>query len=142
MRFLSNKEKKNLKEKLPIGYEVDKKDEIKIQNNLIIKNDNPYLIIMDDNYMPHLKSIPIDKYPRVLVDRGAIPFIAKGADLMRPGIQKIEGEFGEGEVIVIGEEEQLKTIALGITMFDKERLENLDKGKCIKVYHYVGDQFY
>ncbi len=143
MRFLGNKEKKQLIEKLPIGYLVDKKDELKEKNNVLYKGDEKLLIIDNSgNYLPHLKSIPEDKYKAVYVDRGAIPFIIKGADLMRPGIQIIEKGFEKDEIIMIKDEEHKKLLALGFAMFNSQELESIEKGKVVKVFHYFNDDKY
>lgn len=142
MQYLSGKEKKLLNEKLPKGYQVDKKDEITKNNSLIYKNKEPYLIVIDNKYYPHLKSIPEDKYQSVYVDSGAIPFVIKGADLMRPGIQKIELDISENDIIMIKDETHNKTIALGTSIYNTQDLEKQEKGKSVKIYHYVSDQYY
>ncbi|MFW5705097.1 MAG: DUF1947 domain-containing protein [Nanoarchaeota archaeon] len=142
MRHLSNKEKKQINNKLPKGYTIDKKDEIKVKENIYFKGDEPYLIEREGKLLPHLKSIPETEYKSVYVDHGAIPFIAKGADLMRPGIQKIDEGISKDDVIMIKEEVKHKTIALGISMLDSQNLKKQEKGKSVIVYHYVGDEFY
>ena len=143
MRYLGNKEKKQLIEKLPIGYLIDKKDEIKEKDNVLYKEGEKFLILdSNGDYLPHLKSIPQDKYKAVYVDRGAIPFIIKGADLMRPGIQLIEQGFERDEVIMIKDEEHKKLLALGFTMYNSQDLESQKKGKVVKVYHYFNDNFF
>jgi PUA domain protein len=143
MRFLSNKEKKNLLNELPIGYEFSKKDEItEGKDNVIYKNKEKFLIVFDDKYLPHLKSVNENSYKAVYVDRGAIPFVIKGADLMRPGIQKIDSGFEKDEIILIKDEEHSKTIAIGFALFSSVDMKNQEKGKSVKIYHYVGDDFY
>ena len=143
MRYLSNKEKKELSSKLPKGYEINKKDEIKEGKDEIIYNgENKFLININGSFYPHLKSIDENKYKSVYVDKGAIPFVIKGADLMRPGIQKIDDNIQKEEVIQIKDENHNKTIAIGISMFSSEEMQNQEKGKSVKVIHYVGDKYY
>lgn len=142
MRFLSNKEKKEINEKLPVGYEITKKDEIKEDNGILLKNSEKFLIIKDNKYLPHLKSIDENKYNSVYVDKGAIPFIIKGADLMRPGIQKIDDGINKGDIIMIKDENHNKTLALGFSLFSSEELKKQEKGKSVEIYHYTGDPFY
>ncbi|MDA3856486.1 MAG: DUF1947 domain-containing protein [Candidatus Woesearchaeota archaeon] len=143
MRFLSNKEKKELENKLPKGYEINKKGEIKEGNDSVIYNANEkFLIIKDDKYIPHLKSVDDSKYSSVYVDKGAIPFVIKGADLMRPGIQKIEDNINKNDIILVKDENHNKTIAIGISMFSSEDMQNQEKGKSVKIIHYVGDSYY
>lgn len=142
MRFLSNKEKKLLSDVLPLGYEISKKDEVKEKDNLILRGDNVFLIKIGDKYLPHLKSVDERLYKAVYVDKGAIPFIIKGADLMRPGIQRLDVGFEKDDVILIKDENHNKTIAIGFAMFSSEDIKEQKSGKSVKVYHYVGDGFY
>lgn len=142
MRHLSNKEKKELINNLPKGYEISKKDEIKENNGIILKDNIPYLIIIDNKYLPHLKSIPEENYSSVYVDKGAIPFIAKGADLMKPGIREIEQQIKKNDIIMIKDENAKKTIALGFSLYNFEEMQQQEKGKSIIIYHYIGDQYY
>ncbi len=143
MRFLGNKEKKELMTKLPKGFEIKKKDEIKCENEIIFKNGEKYLIIDNEkNLLPHLKSIPEKEYNSVFIDRGAIPFIIKGADLMRPGIRKIEEGIKKNDIIIVRDEEHNKPLALGFSLFDFEELKKQKTGKSIKIYHYFNDKKY
>lgn len=143
MRFLGNKEKKELMNKLPKGYSFNKKDQIKENDNIIYNADNK-ILIMDEKYgyLPHLKSIPENEYKAVYVDRGAIPFIIKGADLMRPGISKIDDGIKKDDIIMIKDEEHNKLLALGISIYNTEELKNQEKGKSVNIYHYFNDDKY
>jgi len=143
MRFLSNKEKKELKEKLPNGYSFEKKDEITQKENIIYKNKEPFLLTLEKNiFLPHLKSLNSNAFKSVYVDKGAIPFIIKGADLMRPGIQKIEDNIEKDEVILIKDENHNKVLAVGFSLFNSEDLKKQDKGKSVNIVHYISDDFY
>lgn len=148
MRHLSGKEKKELRDKLPKGFEIDKKDEIVIDNrDVVSKNGIPYLILKDSSYYPHLKYLLEhedfqDFFPSVYIDKGAIPFLLKGADMMRPGIQKIEGEFTLGNIILIKDENHHKLLGIGFSKFSREELEQQTSGKSIDVFHFVNDQYY
>ncbi len=147
MRFLSNKEKKELALKLPNGYEINKKDIIKEDGNLIYLDDDKFLIIdkidkKNNNYLPHLKSIPKEFYKIVKIDRGAIPFIIKGADLMRPGIRFIDDGINKDDIVMVVDEEHNKLLALGFSLFNSEEMKEQKTGKSIKIYHYFNDEFY
>jgi PUA domain protein len=143
MRYLSNKEKKEIQDMLPAGYEITKKDEIKEGNdNILYKNSEKFLIKIDNELLPYLKSINEEEYKSVYVDKGAIPFVIKGADLMRPGIQKIDSDIKENQIILIKDENHNKTIAIGKSIYSSEDLENQEKGKSVKIFHYVGDEYY
>jgi PUA domain protein len=145
MRHLSGKEKKELSLKLPYGYECSKKDEIVQDGSILLKNKEKFIIQLDNTFIPHLKSLNNDilkQYPKAFIDRGAIPFLLKGADIMRPGISSFQGEFSKDELIIICDEEHHKPLGIGTSLFDKQEMETMEKGKSIQVLHYVNDQFY
>lgn len=142
MRHLSGKDKKNLSSVLPTGYIVDKKDEVIEKDNILWKNKKPFLIIKDKNYFPHLKNVEEEHLKCVYVDRGAIPFVLKGADLMRAGIQIIDDGFEKGDTILVKDEEHKKTIAVGVTMFSSGDMKAQTGGKSVKPIHLIGDEFY
>ncbi len=142
MRFLSNKEKKQLKEKLLRDYSFDKKDEVKEDKGIYYLNSVPFLIEIDGILVPHLKSVKTDSHKYVMVDHGAVPFLIKGADMMRPGITHIDSGILEGDLILIKDEVHKKALAFGFALFNSEDMEKQEKGKSVKVLHYVGDGFY
>ncbi len=142
MRFLSGKEKKELNEKLPKGYVLEKKDDIKEKDGIVYKNDLKYLILKEDKYLPHLKSVDEKLYNSIYVDKGAIPFVIKGADVMRPGIRKIDENIQKGEIILIKDETYKKTLAIGFSQYSSEDMQKQEKGKSVIVYHFVGDLIY
>ena len=142
MRFLSGKEKKELSEKLPKGYVVEKKDDIKEKDNMLYKNEVKFLIIKDNKFLPHLKSINEKEYKSIYVDKGAIPFVIKGADIMRPGIRKIDENIVKSEIILVKDETHNKTLAIGFAEYNSEDMQKQEKGKSVIIYHYVGDLYY
>ncbi len=142
MRFLSGKEKKELNEKLPKGYSVEKKDDIKEKNDLLYKNEEKYLIIKENKFLPHLKSINEKEYKAIYVDKGAIPFVIKGADIMRPGIRRIDENILKDEIVLIKDDTHSKTVAIGFAEFNSEDMKAQEKGKSVKIYHYVSDNYY
>ena len=49
-----------------------------------------------EDILPFLGDVPIlEKFPYVIVDMGAIKFVCKGANIMRPGITKFS-DFEKG----------------------------------------------
>ena len=83
--------------------------------------------------------VAIEKMPRITVDMGAVPHVVGGADIMAPGIRRVEGVFAEGTLAVIVDEKHGKFLALGKSLFDSEKLSATKKGKAIINLHYVGD---
>ena len=78
--------------------------------------------------------------PKITVDMGAVPHIAGGADVMAPGVRKIEGEFEAGGLVVVIDEKYGKFLAVGSSMIDSKTMNGTKKGKIIKSLHYVGDE--
>ncbi|MEM2910450.1 MAG: PUA domain-containing protein [Nitrososphaerota archaeon] len=84
----------------------------------------------------------LDRMPSVIVDMGAIPHIANGADVMRPGIVALEGEFKEGELVIVRDERHRKPIAVGKALERYENMMKADRGKAVMNLHHVGDRIW
>ncbi|MHB1867897.1 MAG: PUA domain-containing protein, partial [Nitrososphaerales archaeon] len=78
----------------------------------------------------------------ITVDSGAIKFVCNGANIMRPGIVKIEGDFQAQDIVVIKEQKYGKPIAVGRVTLSKPEMESATKGAVITNLHYVGDKFW
>ncbi|MDD1671571.1 MAG: RNA-binding protein [Methanomicrobiales archaeon] len=76
---------------------------------------------------------------RITVDKGAIPFVINGADIMRPGITTVTDDVRAGAPVLIVEEGYGKPIAVGIALQDGPELLKQPKGKMVRTIHYVGD---
>ncbi|MEM4462371.1 MAG: DUF1947 domain-containing protein [Candidatus Bathyarchaeia archaeon] len=98
--------------------------------------------IGDEVYPTLLFGEVINMLPKVFVDRGAIPHICNGADVMAPGIVRIEGVFGEGGIVAICDEKYSKTIALGKALKDSEVIKSMGRGRAIETIHYIGDRIW
>jgi len=77
----------------------------------------------------------------VIVDAGAVSFIAKGADIMRPGIVSADPGIEEGDLVIIVEHTHGKPLAIGRALVSGEQMIG-DSGKVIKTIHYVGDKIW
>jgi len=80
--------------------------------------------------------------PKITVNMGAVPHVCNGADLMAPGIIKIEGNFNADDYVVIVDERHQKPLAVGIAIVDSQTACNLKHGKVAKNLHYVGDSLW
>jgi PUA-domain protein len=76
------------------------------------------------------------------VDSGAISFMVKGADVMRPGVVSISDDVRKGCPVLIVEERYRKPLAVAIALYDAEEMRALDKGKVAKNIHFVGDDIW
>jgi len=138
IQTLSKKEIKELNEKIA-KYKIlfDIKSRIQKSGNIFLQEGNPILFEQEGSVYPTLKNTTLI-FPRVYVDKGAIPFVVKGADLMRPGIKSLE-EFQKDDLVFIADAEHKKNLALGIALFSSQEIQSMDKGKAVKNLHYVSD---
>ena len=116
-------------------HEVDEK-------GIIITGNGITAVKIGDDILPFLDDIPIlEKFPYVTVDMGAIKFVCKGANVMRPGITKFS-DFESGEIVCVIEESQKKFLAVGKAKMSSKELGETSKGEVIKNMHYVSDNFW
>ena len=156
-RFLSKKEIKKLLSK--ITYEdlrsfIEKAGSVEFalldnDNGIISIDGTPSIIVLDPDFnkiIPHLAAIVYKKIcvnlPYVVIDRGALPHILNGADVMRPGVVKISEDIEKDQIVLIKEIDKKIPIALGIALFDSKEIKNMSKGKIIKTLHYFKDNFW
>ena len=100
------------------------------------------ILKVDEDYIPFLSEIEtLEKFPNVTVDMGAVRFMCKGANLMRPGIKSFT-DFEKEALVCIVEESQHKFLAIGKAIVDSSELENMEKGEVLKNIHYVSDKFW
>ncbi|HVO85702.1 MAG TPA: DUF1947 domain-containing protein [Candidatus Eisenbacteria bacterium] len=108
---------------------------------LIIINGEPVLFKIAENMCPTLK---FEEYfriaPKAVVDMGAIPFVCKGANVMAPGIRRLEGQFEKQNIIYVVDERYGKPIAVGETLYGVEEMRSIRQGPVIRNLHYVGDK--
>ena len=116
---------------------------------LYIVDGTPALVIgANDSVEPVLyslvqKKIPFGRLPRLIVDRGAASAVARGARLMVPGIRMVEGDFGNGDVVVIVDEASGVPVAVARALMDsstlRSKLEAGGRGPAAKVTQKPGD---
>jgi len=75
----------------------------------------------------------------IIVDMGAIRFITNGADIMRPGIKKIDPTINKGDIVRIADETHERTLAVGKALYDSDEMEKITNGKVIKNIHTIKD---
>ncbi len=108
----------------------------------IIVGDGIKILKVNDEYIPFLSETQtLEKFPYVIVDMGAVKFMCKGANVMRPGIKKYS-EFQKDSIICIVEESHHKFLAVGKTLVSSDEMSNMEKGEVIKNLHYISDKFW
>ena len=128
------------------GIDFPKIKNVKVHQILddaqIITGDGIKILKVNDDYLPFLSETEtLEKFPTVTVDMGAVKFMCKGANLMRPGIKEFS-EFEKDKLVCIVEESQHKFLAVGKSMVSSLELETMEKGEVIKNIHYISDRFW
>ncbi len=108
----------------------------------IITGNGIKILKIDEDYLPFLSETDmLEKFPNVMVDMGAVKFMCKGANVMRPGIKKFT-EFEKDKLVCIVEESRHKFLAVGKSRVSSSELESMDKGEVVKNMHYISDKFW
>ena len=112
------------------------------EKRIIITGKDITAVKIDDDILPFLGDTSmLEKFPYVIVDMGAIKFVCKGANVMRPGITKFS-DFEKGEIVCVIEESQHKFLAVGKAEMPSSQLDDTNKGEVIKNMHYISDIFW
>ncbi|MCK4637490.1 MAG: RNA-binding protein [Methanomicrobia archaeon] len=140
--------KEYIKEKLGEDLVIDGEYEKCILSNrweIILVDKLPSFLVLEDMIVPSLKIVMKrnikDFRNYVVVDMGAVPYIANGADVMAPGIVEI-GDFERDNFVFVGDEKNGKILSIGISLVNSKELSEKKEGKVIKTLHYVGDKFW
>ncbi|TFG13093.1 DUF1947 domain-containing protein [Candidatus Thorarchaeota archaeon] len=118
-----------------------------------ILDDGTRILILDDDILffekdgrlfPTVHALLKDmvKIPEVTVDMGAVRFVVNGADIMRPGIIKIDDGIEEDSVVGIIEERHGKALAVGVAQLNSQEMRSIDTGKVILSVHHVNDELW
>lgn len=156
--LLKNKDIKDLKVKLSLSFGEDNIEQVfsnaktvewlKLEEHeeLIAIDNILSFWFIEDKYIPLISMLIKPglnfKLKSVNVDKGAIPFAAKGADIMRPGIIKIDSEIKKNDIIKILDPIYNRPLAVGIALFDAQEMEKMDKGKVIRNIHNANDAIF
>jgi PUA domain protein len=143
---------KELKEELEeiVGEEVEQlfKERIEIvkteEMELYASKKNIIAFRMNSRLLPSLRALNdgLVHLPSVTVDMGAVPYVTNGADIMAPGITKVDDGLPKGAIVTIIDEKFGKSLAVGELLFEGRRIKEMNKGKAIKNLHYVNDEIW
>ena len=119
-------------------------DELTVgEETVYFVNGVPLILRTKVGFLPSLKFDGfIVNLPQAVVDMGAVAHVVNGADIMRPGVKSLPGDFGKGDLLVVVDEKYGKPIALGIAEFDSVAMRSMVKGKVIRNVHFVGDELW
>lgn len=108
----------------------------------LIKGDSFTALKIGDTYLPFLSETSLlEKFPKVVVDTGAIKFVCNGANVMRPGIRK-HTEFKKDDTVCVVEEAHNKYLAVGKSLVSSDEMQNITKGEVVKNLHYISDKYW
>jgi len=121
-----------------------KKDRVVLveENNLkyLTKDNVPVFFFDGERLVPTLKFIlqnPLGKL--VVVDMGAVKFVASGADVMRPGIVEFDSSIEKDDIVVVVDQTHKKPLCVAKAIMSSKELSESKTGKALKSLHHVGD---
>lgn len=111
---------------------------------LILVDGEPLIMLVNKRPFPTLKGALKTSIGsnRVVVDMGAVKFLANGADVMSPGIVEADPKIEKGDLVIVVDEKYKKPITVGISLIDGPSMVRNRKGKAIKNIHYIGDKIW
>lgn len=111
--------------------------------NVYLINDKPLFFNVEKKVIPTLLFQGfVSRASKIVVDMGAIPYVCNGADIMAPGIVRVEGEFSKGDLVLVVDEKHGKPIAMGESLHDSANVRNAKQGAVIKNVHFVSDKIW
>ena len=146
--LISKSETSKILEQIKLQWKIDlpKQKNIKThdvnEKGVIITGNGITAIKIGDDILPFLDDVKIlEKFPYVTVDMGAVKFVCKGANVMRPGITRFS-DFESGEIVCVIEESQNKFLAVCKAEMSSKEVEDANRGEVIKNIHYISDDFW
>lgn len=112
--------------------------------DLILVDGDPLIMILDGEPFPTLKGAlkhPLESQV-VVVDMGAVKFMASGADVMSPGIVEADPQIQEGDTVIVVDENHHKPLAMGTAIINGQEMVESNKGKAVRTLHYIGDKIW
>lgn len=151
--FLKAKDAKALSEKASEKLKVNLEQIFKAKVNLeliqtefaeiYLINGKPSLVRIGKNVFPTLVFNEFSaSSPKVFIDMGAVPHVCNGANVMAPGIVRFEGEFREGDFVLVMDEKYGKPIAVGESIYDVDTAKKATHGTVVRNVHFVGDKIW
>lgn len=111
--------------------------------NIYLVNGKPLFFKVGERVLPTLLFGDfVLRSPKIVVDMGAVPHVCNGADVMAPGIVRVEGEFDKGDLVLVMDEKHGKPLALGESLYDAETVRNTKQGVVVENVHFVSDKIW
>lgn len=111
--------------------------------SIYLVNSKPLFFTAENEVLPTLLFQEfVSHASRIVVDMGAIPYVCNGADIMAPGIVRVEGEFTKGDLVLVVDERHGKPLAIGESLSDSASVRNTEQGAVVKNIHFVSDKIW
>ena len=111
--------------------------------SVYLVNDKPLFFNVEKKVVPTLLFQDfVLRAPKIVVDMGAIPYVCNGADVMAPGIVRVEGEFDKGDLVLVVDVKHGKPLAIGESLQDSASARNAKQGAVVKNVHFVSDKIW
>lgn len=115
--------------------------ELEDDRKIVIVEGKALFVSSRDGLFPALSAVDLLQLRRVVIDMGAVPHIANGADVMGPGIVSADMEIKAGDTVTVLDERHGKPLAVGIALVPGTEMKT-PKGKVVKNIHHVGDEIW
>ncbi|MDI6723923.1 MAG: RNA-binding protein [Methanobacterium sp.] len=147
--YLQKKKFKKVKEQLgDFSMLIKSKSKVEILEgepyNILLIDREPLIMMIEDKPVPTLKgALELEIMTNyVVVDMGAVKFVAKGADIMSPGITEADLNIKKGDFVIIVDETHRKPLAVGKSLISGPEMVENTEGKAIETIHYIGDKIW
>lgn len=116
-------------------------------NNYILRNNMPIFIIVNNKYIPLVKTIHLlpDLLNKVIIDSGAIKYLINGADLMAPGLLHSTSTYPlvtVGEIVSVYGYGKKSALGVGVVLMDNVMVNEERNGVAVKMISCLGDKIY
>lgn len=134
---LGELENLDMKEKIESGILDD-------GTQILIIGDRILFFEIEGRFFPTLHAL-LNRYvkvPTVTVDMGAVKYVVNGADIMRPGVTRIDANVRKDRLVAVIDERHSKPLAVGVSLYDANEMQSLNKGKVILTKHHINDDLW
>lgn len=147
--YLQKKKLKKVKKELgEYSTLISPKSKVEILESdlydIILIDGRPLIMFIGETPFPTIKGALeleiTEKY--VVVDMGAVKFVAKGADIMNPGIVDADSGIHEGDFVIVIDETHKKPLAIGKALIPGQEMVEKNEGKAVMAIHYIGDKLW
>ena len=120
----------------------------KLQNHwqLVVHDNAPlFFSCRGGPYLPVLRLLHAypTMMPTVQVDKGAIPFVLRGANIMCRGLTtpgaRMDTPLDEGTMVAIMAEGKEHALAVGRLIMSTDQIREKNKGMGVEMIHFIGD---